>query len=212
MVNSFSYPNYTIEDQLWGEGYQLVMGLDEVGRGCLAGPVVAAGVILKPGTYIEGITDSKMLNGNERLRMSGIIKKRALSWVIKSGSIDEIERHNILWASLLTMEKCVKDSNPVPDYLLIDGNRYVDTIVPHSCLVKGDQRSASIGAASILAKVYRDDLMKRLHNEYPFYGWISNVGYPTSEHFKGLQKYGYTPHHRLGFKLRTNKRYKGGKK
>lgn len=208
MDESLSYANYSVEDSLWEEGYKQVMGLDEVGRGCLAGPVVAAGVILKPGSRIKGITDSKLLNKSQRLKMSKIIKKEAQCWVIKSGSIEEIDRYNILWASLLTMEKCVSGSPVQPEYLLVDGNRYLDTLLPHTCLVKGDRLSASIGAASILAKVYRDELMINLHNQYPYYGWKSNVGYPTSEHYEGLKKYGYTPHHRTGFNLKTKKKYR----
>lgn len=208
MVERHPDANYKVEKSLWKEGYQCVMGLDEVGRGCLAGPVVAAGVILKPDSRIDGITDSKLLNKKQRLYMSDVIKREALCWIIKSGSIEEIARHNILWASLLTMEKCVNNSEISPEYLLIDGNRYLDTLIPHTCLVSGDLLSASIGAASILAKVYRDDLMIKLHDQYPYYGWDSNVGYPTNEHFEGLKIYGYTPYHRTSFNLRTKKKFK----
>lgn len=196
---------YRFEQQLWSEGFRHVMGLDEVGRGCLAGPVVAAGVILKPGQAIEGIQDSKKLNEKERNRLSEIIKKEALYWIIQEGSVEEIARHNILWASLLTMQKCVEKSSKTPEYLLIDGNRFLDSLIPYQCLIKGDDRSASIGAASILAKVYRDRLMRDLHEKFPYFGWNKNVGYPTKTHYAGLEKYGFTVHHRQKFNLRTDK-------
>lgn len=196
---------YQYEEQLWNEGFRLVMGLDEVGRGCLAGPVVAAGVILKPGQYIDGIQDSKKMSETERDRLAEIIKKEALLWIIQKGNIEEIVRHNILWASLLTMQKCIDNARETPEYLLIDGNRFLDSLIPYQCLVKGDDRSASIGAASIIAKVYRDNLMRELHGEYPYFGWDKNVGYPTKVHYAGLEKYGYTIHHRPTFNLRTDK-------
>ncbi|HKI47001.1 MAG TPA: ribonuclease HII [Balneolales bacterium] len=197
---------YDFEERLWNEGYRNVIGLDEVGRGCLAGPVVAAGVILNLNRdRIEGLRDSKKLTAAERQRLAGIIKKNATGWIIKEGSVEEIREHNILWASLLTMQKCVDQIDPSPDYLLVDGNRYLDTLTPVNCIVKGDDRSASIAAASILAKVYRDELMHKLHEDYPCYGWDSNVGYPTRQHFEGLKRFGYTQYHRTGFNLRTDK-------
>jgi len=203
---------YDVENRLWSEGYRHVIGLDEVGRGCLAGPVVAAGVILRhDGEQIEGLRDSKKLTATERERLAVIIKEKSLCWVIREGSVDEIKEHNILWASLLAMQKCVEVIDNTPDYLLVDGNRYLDTLTPVTCLVKGDDRSASIAAASIIAKVYRDDLMHNLHRDYPHYGWNSNVGYPTKAHFEGLQKFGYTRYHRTGFNLRTSKVFDEGK-
>ncbi len=197
---------YDVENRLWKEGYRMIIGLDEVGRGCLAGPVVAAGVILKhDGEEIEGLRDSKKLTVSERERLAVVIKEKALYWIVREGSVAEIKEHNILWASLLAMQKCVDEIDGPPDYLLVDGNRYLDTLTPVTCLVKGDDRSASIAAASILAKVYRDDLMHKLHNDYPHYGWDTNVGYPTKKHFEGLRKFGYTHFHRTGFNLRTSK-------
>ncbi len=160
-----------IEQQLWGEGFNRVMGLDEVGRGCLAGPVVAAGVILRPGTTIKGVRDSKKLTEKERVELAEIIKSESLFWTVKEGSLEEIERLNILWASLHTMQKCVEESGADPDYLLVDGNRYTTSLIPYTCVVKGDDKSVSIGAASILAKVYRDELMKKLDKEFPEFGW-----------------------------------------
>ena len=155
-----------IERRLWKEGFNRIMGLDEVGRGCLAGPVVAAGVILDPNTPIEGIMDSKMLSILERRRLCDEIKKKALYWVVHEGDLAMINRLNILWASLETMNNCAESKDANPDYLLIDGNRYVPTLLPYQCIIKGDSKSASIGAASIIAKVYRDELMRSLHQEY----------------------------------------------
>ena len=194
-----------IERTLWQEGFRRVMGLDEVGRGCLAGPVVAAGVILDPNNPIEGIQDSKKLSLSERLRLSKEIKKKALYWTIQEGDLAMIDRLNILWASLETMNSCATSTGANPDYLLVDGNRYVPTLLAHQCIVKGDRKSASIGAASIIAKVYRDELMASLHQEFPEYGWDNNVGYPTNAHRQALKKYGYTPIHRTSFGLGTTK-------
>ena len=194
-----------IERTLWQEGFRRIMGLDEVGRGCLAGPVVAAGVILDPNSPIEGIQDSKKLSLSERKRLSKEIKKKALYWTIQEGDLAMIARLNILWASLETMNNCATSTGANPDYLLVDGNRYVPTLLAHQCIVKGDNKSASIGAASIIAKVYRDELMASLHQEFPEYGWDNNVGYPTNAHRQALKKYGYTPIHRTSFSLGTTK-------
>ena len=201
---------YHFEKQLWSEGYTRVMGLDEVGRGCLCGPVVAAGVILKPGEKInEALRDSKTIKKTDRIGLSNQIKKTALYWTIQWCTPTEIDRLNILYASLQAMTKCTQADRADPNYLLVDGNKSPATMLPHTCLVKGDDRSASIAAASIIAKVYRDDLMVKMHEKYPFYGWNRNVGYPTKEHFAGLEQYGYTEHHRKSFKLRTDKKFRG---
>ena len=194
-----------IERTLWQEGFRRIMGLDEVGRGCLAGPVVAAGVILDPNNPIEGIQDSKKLSLSERLRLSKEIKKKALYYTIQEGDLAMIDRLNILWASLETMNSCATSTGANPDYLLVDGNRYVPTLLAHQCIVKGDSKSASIGAASIIAKVYRDELMASLHLEFPEYGWDNNVGYPTNAHRQALKKYGYTPVHRTSFRTADTK-------
>jgi len=198
---------YTFEKKLWSEGYQRIMGLDEVGRGCLAGPVVASGVIFEAGTEIAGVNDSKQLSLAEREKLADEIKSKALYWIIKQCDIEEIGKLNILWASLKAMQKCVESVRPKPDYLLVDGNRYPSTIIPNSKIVKGDSKSASIAAASILAKVHRDLLMKKLHHSYPNFGWDTNVGYPTKKHYQGLKRYGYTPHHRTTFSLKTEKKF-----
>jgi ribonuclease HII len=194
------------ERQLWDEGFERIMGLDEVGRGCLAGPVVAAGVVFKPNAYLPEIRDSKTMSEKERIELAAIIKKEALLWSVQEGSISEINKLNILWASLQTMQKCVDAVTMEPDYLLVDGNRFIKTLKPYTCLVKGDDRSMSIAAASILAKVYRDDLMRELHHKYPEYSWGTNVGYPTAAHKEALRKYGYTKYHRISFNLGTGKK------
>lgn len=193
------------ETRLWKEGFDRVMGLDEAGRGCLCGPVVAAGVILKPESSIEGVRDSKMIKFDEREKLASEIKEKALFWTVQKCTAEEIDCHNILQASLLAMRKCAEAEGANPNYLLIDGNRYLSSLTPYTCLVKGDNRSASIGAASILAKVSRDRWMKKLHQRYPHYGWDTNVGYPTASHFEGLKKFGLTRYHRKSFNLGTDK-------
>lgn len=196
-----------IEEELWSEGYKRIMGLDEVGRGCLCGPVVAAGVIFEKGIKIKGIKDSKSINEKNRLILEEEIKEKALFYTIQEGSVKEIFDLNILWASINTMQKCAEEEGGNPDYLLIDGNKYTTSLIPHTCITKGDDKSLSIGAASILAKNYRDRYMKKLDEKFPEFNWKSNVGYPTSDHKKALKEFGYTPHHRLGFKLGTDKKY-----
>ena len=199
---------YVFETKLWDEGFNRVMGLDEVGRGCLCGPVVAAGVILNPDREkLLSLKDSKTVKKLDREELSELIKEEALYWTIQSCSPSEIDDINILHASLKAMVKCSESEGASPDYLLVDGNKSPATMLPHTCLVKGDNRSASIAAASILAKVYRDSLMEELHQKYPVFGWDRNVGYPTQEHFAGLEKHGYTKHHRMSFKLRTDKKF-----
>ena len=198
---------YKFENSLWSQGYERIMGLDEVGRGCLSGPVVAAGVIIgKNGRLHSKVTDSKTLNKQTRTELADEIKKEALFWTIQQCTPKEIDELNILHASIKAMLKCSEAENGNPDYLLVDGNRFASSMVPHSCIVKGDNLSASIAAASILAKVYRDKLMHNLHEKFPHYGWNRNVGYPTKDHFKGLESMGYSKHHRKSFKLRTEKK------
>ncbi|MDG5766093.1 ribonuclease HII [Balneolales bacterium ANBcel1] len=199
---------YEFESGLWQEGFRHIMGLDEVGRGCLAGPVVAAGVILDPSTahLITGIADSKLLKADKREFVAEQIRKHAISCTVAVCGPEEIDRINILKASLLAMAQCAERSNPPPDFLLIDGNKGIDSLLIRSqTIVKGDGRSASIGAASIVAKVHRDRLMAGLHEEYPQFGWDRNVGYPTAHHYKALQEFGYTRYHRRSFRLRTEK-------
>ncbi len=200
---------YHFENILWKEGYKRIMGLDEVGRGCLSGPVVAAGVILNQGKTLPfDIRDSKKIGREDREEFAEIIKQEVLFWSIQKCSPEEIDTINILNASIKAMLKCADHTTAKPDYLLVDGNRFGSTLMPHKCIIKGDDKSASIAAASILAKVYRDKLMRQLHDKFPHYGWHKNVGYPTKLHFKGLINHGFTEHHRRSFKLRTEKVYK----
>ena len=199
---------YLFERELWAEGYSRVMGLDEVGRGCLCGPVVAAGVIFAPETVVNPkIKDSKSISKATRKKLALEIEKTALFYAVKACTPAKIDELNILNASIEAMLKCTESKGANPEYLLIDGNRFTNTLIPHQCIVKGDDKSVSIAAASILAKVYRDEYMKKLHKQYPFYGWDKNVGYPTKTHLEGLQEYGYTEHHRKSFNLRTARKY-----
>lgn len=201
--------SYELEKRLWGEGFRDIMGLDEVGRGCLAGPVVAAGVILNPRVFIPGIKDSKKLKSVQREELADQIKAHSKCWSIAWCNREEIDALNILKASLKAMARCVDKAVLKPDFLLIDGNKGIDSLMIRSeTVLKGDDRSASIGAASILAKVYRDQLMAELHHQYPEFGWDRNVGYPTAHHYDALQRYGFTPHHRTSFRLRTDRRYR----
>ena len=208
MAGNFQTNLYHFEETLWKEGYNRVMGLDEVGRGCLCGPVVAAGVILYPGSRLdERINDSKIVGKSEREELAERIRAEAAFWTIQQCSPAEIDQLNILKASLKAMDKCTEVPGADPDFLLVDGNRFGDHLIPRRCLVKGDSRSISIAAASILAKVYRDRLMAQLHEEYPYFGWDSNVGYPTRKHYEGLTKMGYTVHHRKSVKLGTTRAF-----
>lgn len=204
-INGESVDRIEFERRLWDEDYERIMGLDEVGRGCLSGPVVAAGVIFEPGTFIETIRDSKTMELEERQKLTEEIKEQATYWTIQWCMPEEIDELNILHASIKAMTKCAEADGANPDYLLVDGNRFSSGLCPHKCLVGGDDRSMSIAAASIIAKVYRDKWMIDLHEEYPYYGWETNVGYPTPEHFEGLKEHGATEWHRQSFNLRTEK-------
>jgi ribonuclease HII len=184
------------------EPNRIEAGCDEVGRGCLCGPVVAAAVILPAEYANEFINDSKKLTKSNRERLVLEIQNNAISWAISQAEVHEIDRINILNASFLAMSRAVEALSPQPDHLLIDGNRFKSQLdIPYSCIVKGDGKMASIAAASILAKVYRDTLMAKFALEYPGYGWEKNVGYPTREHRKGIMNLGLTPLHRRSFKL-----------
>ena len=177
-------------------------GCDEAGRGCLAGPVIAAAVILPKGFKNNMITDSKKIPEKKRHLLSKIIKKEAISWSIGVIDVEKIDEINILNASLLAMHKAIENLNTIPELLAIDGNRFIKyKNITHKCIVKGDSKYISIAAASILAKTYRDDLMKKIDNEYPNYNWKKNKGYPTQEHKKKIMQYGITKHHRKSFQL-----------
>jgi ribonuclease HII len=193
------------ERHLWTDGYERIAGLDEAGRGCLAGPVVAAAVILPPQMEITTIQDSKSISEEKRLDARQRIEEQAVAAAIATCSPDEIDEINILQAALKAMRRAAADCEPPPDFLLVDGNRWnrnlVDAPWPHETVVKGDAKSQSIAAASILAKTERDALMRDLHDEYPEYGWDQNVGYPTQGHYDALREHGDTPHHRQSFTL-----------
>jgi ribonuclease HII len=177
-------------------------GCDEAGRGCLAGPVVAAAVILPPDFDLPLLNDSKQLTAAEREALAPQIKEQALAWAVASCSPAEIDRHNILWASVLAMHRAVDQLHLRPGMLLIDGNRFRPyPFVPHQCVVKGDSKFACIAAASVLAKTQRDAQMQQLAEEFPQYGWAQNMGYPTPAHKLALAEHGACSWHRQSFKL-----------
>ncbi|EPR68317.1 ribonuclease HII [Cyclobacterium qasimii] len=181
---------------------RLEAGCDEVGRGCLSGPVTAAAVILPADYANEWINDSKKLTKGNRERLTEEIKTNALAWAIGSATVEEIDEINILNASFLAMNRAIDALKVKPEFLLIDGNRFNPVYdIPYECIIKGDGKYASIAAASILAKTYRDELMANLAIEYPAYGWERNVGYPTKIHRLGIKEFGASPHHRKSFRL-----------
>lgn len=181
-------------------GLRLVAGVDEAGRGPLAGPVTAAAVILNPARLPEGINDSKRLSAAQRERLAHAIKDQALAWCVAEASVAEIDALNILNASLLAMRRALEGLTPQPQIALIDGNRLPKGLaMPAQTLVGGDAKSLSIAAASILAKVERDRIMCELSATNPGYLWEKNAGYPTPEHLLALQTRGVTPHHRRSF-------------
>ena len=181
------------------EEYQLIAGVDEAGRGPLAGPVVAAAVILDDKNFIREVNDSKKLSEKKREELFEIILNQAISYGIAEAGVEKIEEINILHASLSAMKMAVDKLNPAPDIILVDGNKlFVTKITAHS-IVKGDAKSYSIGAASILAKVRRDSIMRKAAEKYPEYGWERNKGYGTKEHIEAIRKYGITPLHRKKF-------------
>lgn len=177
-------------------------GCDEAGRGPLAGPVVAAAVILKQGFKNEKLNDSKKLKKKDLEALEKLIKEEALAYAVKEVDHEKIDEINILNASYLAMHLCVKELNPSPELLLIDGNRFKPYEgIPHECIIKGDGKYMSIAAASILAKTHRDRVMSQLAQQYPGYGWETNAGYPTTKHREAIRKLGVTPVHRKSFRL-----------
>ncbi|MBK7439184.1 MAG: ribonuclease HII [Saprospiraceae bacterium] len=176
-------------------------GVDEAGRGCLAGPVYAAAVILPRGFRNPGIDDSKKLNRKERDRLRSIIEKKAIHWAVAACDPLEIDRLNILWASVRAMHLALDQIPLEPDMILVDGNRFKPyRSVAHTCVIEGDAIYLSIAAASILAKTHRDEHMQALHQSFPQYGWDTNKGYPTPDHKKALRMYGDCDHHRKSFR------------
>ncbi len=188
------------------EAGRLEAGCDEAGRGPLAGPVYAAAVILPPDFHHPLLNDSKQLSEKHRDLLRPIIEKEALAWAVEAVSAEEIDKLNILWASVTGMQRAVLRLDPQPAFLLIDGNKFRPFdrfgFNDYRTVVHGDATFASIAAASILAKTYRDEYMRKLALEYPQYGWDRNMGYPTAEHVEAIRRFGYTPWHRKSFHVK----------
>jgi ribonuclease HII len=203
-------------------GYSLETGTDEAGRGCLAGPVTAAAVILPLGFENQFLNDSKQLSEKTRILLKPIIEQHAISFAVTHLHPNEIDEINILNASMKGMQECILKLNQVPEYIIVDGNRALNAklglknttgkkftkkeiellkSIPNQSIIKGDSKYLSIAAASVLAKTYRDQYMDRIHEEYPMYNWKKNKGYPTKEHREAIRKYGTTKYHRMSFKL-----------
>lgn len=181
---------------------KIEVGVDEVGRGCLSGPVVAAAVILPKKYKNKILNDSKKLTEKKRLILDEEIKSDALFWAIAEVDNIEIDKINILQASFLAMHKAMDKLEQVPEFILVDGNRFNPyNDIPHECIIKGDGKYLAIAAASVLAKNYRDKLMADLAKKHPFYGWEKNAGYPTKQHREGIRKHGITDYHRKSFQL-----------
>lgn len=180
----------------------LEAGCDEAGRGCLAGPVVAAAVILPDHFSNELLNDSKQLSEKQRAKLRPIIEQEALAWAVAYVDNHEIDQINILNASILAMHRALGQLNVQPEHIIVDGNRFKPFgSIPHLCVVKGDGKYMSIAAASILAKTHRDEYMENLHGQFPVYNWKKNKGYPTREHRQGIADYGITDFHRTSFTL-----------
>ena len=193
-------PTLTRERALWAEGRQVVAGLDEVGRGPIAGPVVAAAVVFSPDYKpIRGMRDSKTLTALQRGRLAGLICQRAIAWAVGAASVREIERINIRCASALAMRRALARLSLRPDHLLVDGQALPELGAQHEPIIDGDAHCHSIAAASVLAKETRDRLMRMLATRYPSFGWEDNKGYATADHLAALDRLGPTRHHRYGF-------------
>ena len=188
------------------ESGRLEAGCDEAGRGPLAGPVYAAAVILPPDFHHPLLNDSKQKTRRQRELLQPVIEREAVAWAVEAVSAQEIDSLNILWASVTGMQRAVLRLSPAPDFLLVDGNKF-RAFGPYGkdryrTVVHGDATYASIAAASVLAKTYRDNFMRELAREYPQYGWERNMGYPTAEHIAAVRQYGYTPWHRKSFHMK----------
>ncbi|NDV47690.1 ribonuclease HII [Paludibacter sp. 221] len=182
--------------------FRFECGCDEAGRGCLAGPVVAAAVILPPDFTCDKLNDSKQLSEKERDKLRPVIEENALAWAVSFVDNNEIDEINILNASILAMHRAIDQLLMRPEFIIVDGNRfkpYQD--VPHQTIVKGDSKFLSIAAASVLAKTHRDEFMLKLHNEFPHYCWDKNKAYPTKTHREAIRQFGITPYHRMSYRL-----------
>jgi ribonuclease HII len=183
-------------------GFYPEAGCDEAGRGCLAGPVVGAAVILPDTFNVPILNDSKQLSEKVREDLRGIIEREAIAWSVVFADNTEIDRTNILRASIATMQRALLQLSTRPAFAVIDGNRfYTIPGIHHTCVVKGDAKILSIAAASVLAKTHRDEFMREAHQQYPQYGWADNKGYPTLAHRAAIEEFGVTPLHRLSFQL-----------
>lgn len=181
---------------------QFESGTDEAGRGCLAGPVTAAAVILPKSFRNHALNDSKQLSEKDRDRLRNLIEKKAICYSITHLDAAVIDEVNILNASIQAMQHCVEKLQPTPLYIIVDGNRFKPVQnIPHTCIIKGDSKYLSIAAASILAKTYRDEYMNMIHEEYPMYNWKQNKGYPTREHREAIRQFGTTKYHRMSFRM-----------
>jgi ribonuclease HII len=198
-----TYASRRLENAIRRTGVQFVAGVDEVGRGCLAGPVMAGAVVLDPNRLVSGIADSKLLSADERERLFDEIVQSALSWTVTRIDAPEIDRINIHRASLQAMREAVLALAPVPGFVLVDGFRIPGLSMPQRALVGGDRRSSAIAAASILAKVTRDRVMVSLHAEDPRYGFDQHKGYATRQHLDAVARFGYSSVHRKTFRQPT---------
>lgn len=177
-------------------------GTDEAGRGCLAGPVTAAAIILPEDFELDLLNDSKQLSEKIREKLKPLIEEKAISFAVTHLEPVIIDKINILNASIKAMQECIVRLNPTPLYVIVDGNRFKPiNNIPYSTIVKGDSKYMSIAAASVLAKTYRDEYMDKIHEEFPMYNWKQNKGYPTKEHREAIRKYGTTKYHRMSFRL-----------
>ncbi len=193
-------PDLSIENEIRNKGYKVVCGIDEAGRGPLAGPVCAAAVVLPEDIVIDGLNDSKKLSEKKREQLYYVITEKALAYSICYGTLEEIEQYNILNATFLAMNRSIENLKVKPDFALVDGNRTPKDIkIPCMTVVKGDSKSSSIAAASILAKVTRDRLLYEYDKKYPEYGFKKHKGYGTKEHYEAIKKYGVCDIHRLSF-------------
>ena len=190
---------WTLENEIYAEGFSLICGVDEAGRGPLAGPVCAAAVILPRGLEIDGLNDSKKLTEKKREALYDPIREKAIAYGIAFATVEEIEELNILNATFLAMNRAIEQLNPVPELALIDGNRSTGIRFPSRCVVKGDARCADIAAASVLAKVTRDRYMLEMAGKYPEYHFEQHKGYGTKLHYDALREYGPSPIHRMSF-------------
>ncbi|HUY41378.1 MAG TPA: ribonuclease HII [Candidatus Dormibacteraeota bacterium] len=190
---------HLLENAARERGYLLVAGIDEVGRGPLAGPVIAACVVVSKPLMLPGLNDSKQVRPEQRRRLAEQIKERADAWAIGSASVAEIDRLNIYYASVLAMERAIEALSCVPEYLFTDAIRIRSFAGPQEPLIKGDERCAVVAAASIVAKVYRDALLEQLDREDPRYGFAAHKGYSTPEHIAALERYGPCAHHRANW-------------